>query len=80
MEFLIGFVIGMIVMFAAFYIRLRASVPRQRPIGDLRVDRSDPLDNPYLFLELDKDANINTIIKSKYALFRVKLEDYLPRK
>ncbi len=61
----IGFIIGRI-------------LPRERPVGDLRVDRSDPSCEPYLFLELDTD--VRTIMCKKYVTFRVKLEDFVPRK
>ena len=47
----------------------------ERPLGDLRVDRSDPTSEPYLFLELD--ADIRTIMSKKRAVFRVKIEDFI---
>ena len=56
---LLGFVGGMTV----FLICLAA-----RSIGTLRVDRSDPTEQPYLFLELDKP--VESVINQKYALFR----------
>ena len=31
-------------------------LPHERPLGDLRVDRSDPTCEPYLFLELGTDV------------------------
>ncbi len=49
---------------------------RERPLGDLRVDRSDPSCEPYLFLELDTD--VYTIMRKKNATFRVKLENFVP--
>lgn len=49
---------------------------REQPLGDLRVDRSDPSCEPYLFLELDTD--IYTIMRKKRATFRVKLESFIP--
>ncbi len=61
----IGFIIGRI-------------LPRERPVGDLRIDRSDPSCEPYLFLELDTD--VRTIMCKKYVTFRGKLEDFIPRK
>lgn len=48
----------------------------ERPLGDLRVDRSDPTCEPYLFLELDTD--VRTIMHKKHATFRVKVENFIP--
>lgn len=48
---------------------------RERSLGDLRVDRSDPTCEPYLFLELDTD--VRTIMHKKRATFRVKLENLI---
>lgn len=48
----------------------------QRPIGDLRVDQSDPDSPPHLFLELDE--NIPAIMSKKSVVFRVKVEDFVP--
>ena len=30
---------------------------QDRPVGDLRVDHSDPVDGPHLYLELDTDVS-----------------------
>ena len=49
---------------------------RERPLGDLRIDRSDQSCEPYLFLELDTD--VYTIMHRKNATFRVKLENFIP--
>lgn len=51
---------------------------RKSPIGALRVDRSDPEDGPYLFLELYPGGK-ETIMRDKYVVLSVKLEDYIPR-
>lgn len=48
----------------------------KRPVGDLRVDRSDPTNPPYLFLELDTD--VYAIMRKKHVIFRVKCEDFVP--
>lgn len=61
----IGFAIGRI-------------LPRERPIGDLRVDQSDPTSAPCLFLELGTD--VQTIMRKKRVTFGVKVEDFLPHK
>lgn len=73
MEYVIGFVIGVLI-----YHIMKALFLKVKTIGTLRVDRSDPTDNPYLFLELDAGTNVNTIIRSKYATFRVKVKNFLP--
>lgn len=44
-------------------------------VGTLRVDRSDPDDVPYLFLELSKDAR--TASRKKYVIFKVRNENYI---
>lgn len=59
----IGLIIGLI-------------IKKDRPLGDLRVDQSDPTCEPYLFLELGTD--IRTIMSKKYVTFRVKIENFLP--
>ena len=47
------------------------------PVGTLRVDRSDPDDAPYLFLELDDSTAVNKITKSDTVSFRVRAENYI---
>lgn len=54
------------------------AIGSDHPVGDLRVDRSDPTSEPYLFLELDTD--VHDVIRKKQVTFRVKLEDFIPRK
>mgnify|MGYP006922409186 CR=1 FL=1 len=39
----------------------------RRPLGNLRVDRSDPTSEPYLFLELDTD--VRTIMRKRRCWF-----------
>ena len=46
-------------------------------IGTLRVDRSDPTEPPYLFLEIDADKSVDTITKQKRVLFRVVKKNYI---
>lgn len=52
------------------------AITRHRPVGDLRVDRSDSDGGPYLFLELDTD--VPTFLRKKYVTFRVKAKDFIP--
>lgn len=63
--FLLGIVIGNIIR-------------KEKPAGDLRVDRSDPTCAPYLFLELDTD--VQSIMQKEYVTFRVRAENYIPHK
>lgn len=63
---LLGFVGGMTV----FLICLAT-----RSIGTLRVDQSDPTEQPYLFLELDKP--VESVINEKYVIFRVNKKNFI---
>lgn len=75
MEFvLLGVAIFIIGIFAGFGIGKMKY--RQWPIGDLRIDQSDPDSPPNLFLELD--ANVPAIMAKKSVMFRVKVEDFIP--
>lgn len=65
MELIIGIVIGLL---------CGVFLARKKPIGNLRVDRSDG--QPYLFLELDTD--VGQIMRKKSVSLRVKVEDFLP--
>lgn len=67
--FLIGAAIGCMVMKFA---------TRKRPIGRLRIDRSDPDDQPYMFLELYK--NVGDISKQKNVTLEVSNENYISQK
>ena len=49
-----------------------------RYVGSLRIDKSDPTENPYLFLEIDE--GVRDISNRKYIILRVKREDFIPRK
>ena len=64
--FLLGFMVG-IVSFLVYLI--------VRSVGTLRVDQSDPTEQPYLFLELDK--SVENIIKEKYVLFKVIKKNFI---
>ena len=63
---LLGFVGGMTV----FLICLAA-----RSIGTLRIDQSDPTEQPYLFLELGKP--VESVINKKYVVFRVNKKNFI---
>lgn len=47
-------------------------------VGTLRVDRSDPDEAPYLFLELEQDGMMK-IHQNKTVLFNVDLNSYMTR-
>ena len=64
--FLLGFVVG-IVSFLVYLI--------VRSVGTLRVDQSDPTEQPYLFLELDKP--VETVTNKKYVLFRIIKKNFI---
>lgn len=64
------------VMALAVGIMIGIVIGYEKPLGDLRVDQSDPSSDPYLFLELDTD--VHNVIRKKQVTFRVKLEDFLP--
>ena len=67
--FLLGFMAG-IVSFLVYLI--------VRSVGTLRVDQSDPTEQPYLFLELDKP--VESVINKKYVVFRVNKKNFISRK
>jgi hypothetical protein len=71
MWFIIAFGVGVVIggILAAIAIR-------SKTIGYLRVDTSDPYDEPYLFLELKK--NVSNVCAKKYVTFEVKVEDFIP--
>ncbi len=67
MEITIGILIGVLI---------GVVLSHRRPLGNLRVDRSDPTSEPLLFLELDTD--VRTIMCKKWVVFKVRVEDFLP--
>lgn len=52
---------------------------KEKSIGSLRVDQSDPDSGPYLFLELNRDG-AETIYKKRYVRLRVDLKNYISHK
>lgn len=73
MEIILALIIGIVVGFIS-----AALIFRKKTAGTLRVDKSDPDDNPYLFLELTKD--IDFVYRNKYVIFEVNTQNYIPRK
>ena len=47
----------------------------KKVVGFLRVDRSDPFEEPYLFLELSKD--VGDISNMDYVTLQVKVKNYI---
>lgn len=43
--------------------------------GCLRVDNSDPTEEPYLFLELNE--SVRAIMKKDYVVFKVNVKNYI---
>ena len=69
--FAVGMVFGSIFTAVAF---------RLKRIGTLRVDTSDPYEEPYLFLEIENRKNISDIQRRKYVLLNVNIENYITQK
>lgn len=71
-------VIGILVGFAGGY-GLSVFLRSKTFAGTLREDHSDPTEAPYLFLELEH-GGMEKIHKYRTVLFKVKIENYLPRR
>ncbi len=67
---LFGMFMGIIISAIMFRMMLY-----KRDVGYLNIDRSDPSDNPYLFLELTK--NLQVIQKNRHIVLTVKQQNYL---
>lgn len=70
MEFIFLFCVGAFMGYI-----LSITVLRSRSIGTLRIDRSDPTDGPYLFLELERD--VGYVSRERYVTFKVSNESYI---
>lgn len=69
MELIIGIIIGLVAGAIIFQ-------RRHIPVGELRIDRSDPTSEPFLFLELYTD--VRTISGMKTVTFDVLNKNFLP--
>lgn len=79
-DFSKGFILGIIIAIVIFIIVgkiLLLKYYKKNNVGILNVDRSDPYDEPYLFLELDKE--VEYISKHEYVTFRVRNKNYVSR-
>ena len=79
--FVIGIVIGVLVGgFIGCIITRNAMIKKSLEsfVGTLRVDTSDPDDNPYMFLELSKD--VNAVTSKKSVMLKVSTENFISQK
>lgn len=67
---IIGLVLGITLNSICFYIYVRC-----QKAGKLRIDRSDPSENPYLFLEAT--ISVGEISRKKYVVFQVSNENFI---
>lgn len=51
---------------------------KPKTVGTLRIDRSDPDDAPYIFLELEADPQV--LEHESYITLRVSRENYISQK
>lgn len=65
--FIFGFMIALII----------ANIHR-KPVGTLRIDRSDPDDAPYLFLEMAQDPRV--LMQRRYVRLKVNTQNYISHK
>lgn len=71
----ISFILGTIVGFVTF-----AVVCVRRRVGVLRIDTSDPDDEPYLFLELNNNINPHILRRYKFVVLDINPESYISQK
>lgn len=64
---IIGIVIGLAISITGFFFC---------SIGALRIDKSDPADKPYMFLEIKR--GVGDISRRKFVVLRVKRKDFIP--
>ena len=50
----------------------------EKPVGDLRIDCSDPDDGPYMFLELEQGVDV--IGRRKRVTLNVNTKNYISQK
>ncbi len=69
MDIWLLFIAGVIIGLFIFYMRNKSDI-----CGNLRIDRSQKDEQPYLFLELSKE--VKDICSKKYVVFRVRDENF----
>jgi hypothetical protein len=67
---IVGVIIGVLIMSIFQWVN-------RKPIGNLRVDRSDEYDGPYMFLELN--VPIEEIMVKNTVVMNVVVKDFIPR-
>lgn len=72
MELVIVFVAGILLGFGVTFLILK-----DKPIGTLRIDSSDP-DGPYMFLELE--SGVGDICTKTHVLLKVDTKSYISQK
>ena len=77
MWLVVGWLGGTVIGYALSWLIVRWH-DKKLCVGTLRVDRSDPDEAPYLFLELEQDG-MTKIHQNKTVLFKVDLNSYLTR-
>lgn len=65
----LGFLAGIVTVVFIFRLFL---------IGTLRIDTSDPQNEPLMFLELFR--HVDDISKKQYVVMKVSTQNYIPRK
>lgn len=73
--FVIGIFVGIAIAILAIYILISLF---KLKIGTLKVDRSDPNEPPYLFLELSE--SVNRIVDKKIVVLKVDTKNYISQK
>ena len=73
MEFAVVFIVGVL-----FGVILIATLNKSNSIGTLRIDDSDPYEEPYMFLELKK--GVKDVYHKKYVVLRVNPTSYISQK
>ena len=71
------YMLGLIVMFV-FGIRIGWHMCHDKPVGTLRIDRSEPDEAPLMFLELSTDPR--NIVDKKHIMLDVSTKSYLSHK
>ena len=77
MEILVAVAVGILAGIALCYLATHLTL-KKSIVGTLRVDRSEPDEAPYLFLEVEH-GGMEKIQKKKMVMFKVDLSSYLPR-
>lgn len=77
MMFVVWLVVLTIMVSMLATILISKNLEQRKQIGNLRVDRSDPTESPYLFLELTSDG-MTKIRKYRTVNMKVRIENYIP--